>query len=589
MPTEIVSYVELEDLFPGRECSIAYLSECLGALPLDLVLEMCARANQIASGPSDLSLLDRQRKLASGILSQEALGNLKSATLRGEPEAPKKAILFFRTQLLELVRWALLLCDAPPLGRPWNQDEKDLFIQAALICSSLTESTMRSVLADAGVDDLVDFAMVFFRGALSASLSGVDAWRVVGRGCELFLKYLPKHYPEFESDFEHATALSVMEYLTAAGTLVALHLQSEDEGILSDAVTLGRGTDYERQYAAYQSLQICTADELRTQLWPQRILPSGTDDIQPLNLRPFREKPIIALQDGRGAIFDPILLADSVSIGPLFRVLGNREPNEVFGKFGDAFEEYAGDVLSRVFPSGERLHQCFHRDVPYKDVDGRDAQLDVCLDYVNQLVLIEAKGIFLPDKYVIECDEAAYKNALANRYLLGDRPVGVGQLARVIRALSQHTWSGPSPNSEVQLIYPVLLVHDRLLQDPLSTKHLAGLLISELGATRVRGSWQWEYNGIRFAPLTISTIDDLENLEHSHGIDILSLLRSYSADVPERNGSLHDYIASTERFRDELRINQTLAKAATEFLADCTSRVFGVNPTMRERDKTEQD
>lgn len=80
---------------------------------------------------------------------------------------------------------------------------------------------------------------------------------------------------------------------------------------------------------------------------------------------------------------------------------------------------------------------------------------------------------------------------------------------------------------------------------------------------------------MRFAPLTIMTLDDLENLGNSPGIDIVELLSSYSVEVPKRNGSLHDYIASTERFRDELRINHSLAHAATEFLGDCARRVFG--------------
>ena len=148
MPAEIVSYVELEDVFPGRECSIAYLSECLSALPLDLVLEMCARANQITSGSSNLSLIERQRKLAGGILSPEALENLKNATRRSNAGDPHKVALFSRAQLIELTRWALLLsnADAPPLGRPWNQEEKDMFVQAALICSWLSGARVRAML-----------------------------------------------------------------------------------------------------------------------------------------------------------------------------------------------------------------------------------------------------------------------------------------------------------------------------------------------------------------------------------------------------------------------------------------------------------
>jgi len=582
MPIDIVTYVELQDVFPGKECTLKYLAECLQDLPLDLVLVMCAKANLIASGPAEASLLDRQQKLAGFILSPEALENLKAATRRVDVESPQKVVLFFRSQLLELTRWALLFCEGRDLGRAWNQDERDLFAQAALICSSLAEATMKSVLAGAAVDNLVDHALVFFRAALGAALQGVDVWRAIGRGHKLFLKYLPKHYPEFEKEFEQATGLLLIEYLTTASILTALHTQAEQNPILSDAVTLGKGSEYERQFAAYQALQICTADELRSEIWPAGNAPTDVNSIEPLNIKPLRQKPIIALQDGRGAVLDPILLADSVSVGPLFQVLGRRDHREVFGHFGDAFEEYAGDVFSALFPTGSGLHQCLHRDVAYTDADGINAQIDYCLDYVDQLVLIEAKSIFLPDEYAIELNEAKYKSALAERYLHGKSPVGVGQLARAIRALSDCSWRGPSPEADLQLVYPVLLVHDRLLQGPLATRHLAGLLASELGATRVAGSWQWEFNAVRFAPLTILTIEDLENLQNSPGIDMRDLLHSYSESVPERNGSLHDYIASTDRFRSELRINQALAQAAAEFLEDCSRRVFGQAPYVEE-------
>jgi hypothetical protein len=287
---------------------------------------------------------------------------------------------------------------------------------------------------------------------------------------------------------------------------------------------------------------------------------------------------MIALSDGRGVIPDSILLADSVTVGSLFHLLSVRNENEVFGKFGDAFEEYAGDVLSKMFPVGTGLHQTLHRKVLYPDVDGQKFEIDACLDYVDQLVLLEAKAVFIPDKSVVECNEAAFRAELRKKYFYGERPVGVGQLARAIRSLANRAWRGLNPNAGLRLVYPVLVVHDRLLQEPFVTKFLADLLTAELGASRVYGAWQWQVYGFRFAPLTILTIDDLENLGSSPGIDFLDLLQSYSADVPKRNGSLHDYIASTERFRDELQINEMLANAARDFLADCVRRVFGREP-----------
>jgi len=374
-----------------------------------------------------------------------------------------------------------------------------------------------------------------------------------------------------------------LEYMTAAGALVGMHLQLENTMIMTDATTLGHDTEYADVYRTYRNLQVWSTDDLRARWWPANHVPDTLDEIPGLSLRPLRDKPMIALSDGRGAIPDSILLADSVTAGPLFHLLRVKEENEVFGAFGDAFEEYAGDILSEMFPAGAGLHQTLYRKVPCSDVDGREFEIDACLDYIDRLVLIEAKAVFIPDKSVVECDEAAFRAELKEKYLYGERPVGVGQLVRAVRSLAARAWRGLNPDSTVRLVYPVLVVHDRLLQEPLVTEFLADLLVSELGAERVPSSWQWRVDGLRFAPLTIVTIDDLENLESSGGIDFLQLLEAYSVAVPNRRGSLHDFIASSGEFKRELRINQTLAQAAKSFLDDCIRRVFGRESTEEQR------
>jgi len=578
MPANISLYVELGDLFPGEECSVENLRDCLAPLPLNLVLVMCTRANQVLSGPGRLNRLDRQRSLVNTLLTAETGARLNEVARTHDENDPEKTAFLTRKGLLELVRWALLLCDpkTPPLEGKWSQTEKDLFTKAAMICSWVSDTKIRAVLAaNRDIEALKTIGLVAFRAALDAGMSEVDPWRVVGRGKRLFLEYLPKYYPNLDSDFREATGVSPLEYMTAAGALVSMHLQLENTMVLSDAVTLGHATDYAAVYSAYKTDQIWNIDDLRERLWPGSRVPNSFDETPGFSLKPLRERPIIAMDDGRGVIPDPLLLADSLMVGPLFHLLDVRKENEVFGAFGHAFEEYAGDILDDVFPAGVGLHRVLHRKVFLPDADGREFEIDACLNYVDQLVLLEAKAVFIPDQSVIDCDETKFRAVLKEKYLYGERPVGVGQLARAIRSLAAGKWQGLDPSSCLKLVYPVLVVHDRLLQEPLVTSFLADLLVEELGASQAPGSWQWETNGFRFAPLTILTIDDLENLGSSPGIDSLDLLQSYSADVPKRNGSLHDYIASTKRFRDELRINQILANAAKDFLADCIRRVFG--------------
>jgi hypothetical protein len=582
MPIEIGSYVELAELFPNRECSLEYLAECLGALPLNLVLVMCARANQVVSGPGVLTRVDRQKKLANSLLTTK-VGERLNEIVRTRHEGDlEKTALFFRGQLLELVRWALLLCDPEmqPLEGPWTQNDKDLFVQAALMCSWISEAKVRTVLRDNGsVESLKDIAMVFFRGALDAALTGADPWRVLGRGQQLFLEYLPKHHPDCDHDFQQATGLSLLEYMTTAGALVAMHLQCENTMVLSDAVTLGQDTEYADAYRAYQDLQIWNIDELTERLWLGRKVPQSFDEIPAFDLKPLREKPIIALDDGRGVIPDPILLADSVMIGPVFHLAaGVRDAKYVFGKFGDAFEEYSGDILERIFPYRAGLHQTLHRNVPAADAQGRKFEIDACLDYLDRLVVVETKGVFMSDASVIACDEASFRELLEKKYLRGERDVAVAQLARAVRAIATGAWTGFGSPGAVRLVYPVLIVHDRLLVEPLVTKLLAEKLVSELEATRIPSSWQWQVDNIRFAPLTILTIDDLEDLECSDGIEFLGLLQAYSSGAPKRKESLHEFMTSSDEFKNRLRINQTLARTGRDFLGNCIRRVFGREP-----------
>ena len=582
MPTEVSSYVELSALFPGRECTLPYLAECLGALPLDLVLTMCARANQVASGPGPLSRIERQQKLANSLLPTEVGKRLNEVVRTRCGGNPARITLFFRAQLLELTRWALLFCSNEqwPVERPWTQTEKDLFVQAALICSRITESKVLAVLGgNTSGPALKDIRLVFFRSALDAALIGPDPCRVVGRAQQLFLEYLPKYYRDLDSDFKRAAGASLLEYMTAAGALVAMHLQLDSSMILADAISLGSDTEYAEVYQAYQRRQVWDADSLRETFWPGKTVPQSFDEVPAFNIKPLREKPIIALGDGRGAIPDPILLADSVLIGPAFQLAQVKEPNYVFGCLGDAFEEYACDILGRMFPYRRGLHQILHRKVPAVDEQRHTFEIDACLDYIETLVLIEAKAVFMSDPPVTACDEAAFRAELERKYLRGERDVGIAQLARAMRSIAAGTWTGLGRPGAVKLVYPVLVVHDRLLVEPSVTEALAEMLVSELGATPVPASWQWRIDGLgcplRFAPLTMLTIGDLEDLEESVGnVAFLSLLQAYSAAVPNRRGSLQDFVASSE-FRNAMRMNRTLAVAGQSFIREAARRIFG--------------
>ncbi len=577
MAPTVAAYVEVADLFPERRNSLEDLADCLGQLDLDATLVLCAQANGILAGPTEADRLERQKMLANSLLSAEAGRRLNRVAWRRAPRAPAATAFLTRSGVLELLRWALLLCRRGCAERhAFSPAEKELFAQAAMICAWLSEVPMRRVLDQHPAGDaLKSIALVFYRSAMDAGMECVEPYRAIGRGKQLLLDYLPRHYPQLGADFNDAMGVPLEAYLTAAGALVGMHLQLDHATVLADAVHLGCETEYRDIYEQYRTRQIWSIDGLTERLWPSQRVPRSPEEAPGYSLKPLRERSIIRLEDGRGVVSDPILLAESFMVGPLFRLLRVRNENEVFGHFGEAFEDYVIDILRRRFPAGEGLHQVFHPDVTYCDANGNEAQIDGCLDYVNRLVLVEAKAVFLPDESVVRCDEAAFKRALKEKYLCDERPVGVGQLARAVRALAAGTWRGPSNAGHLLCVHPVMVVHDRLLQAPFSPEYLADLLVGTLNAKPVAGSWQWEVGEVRLAPLTIIVIDDLENLESSVDIDLLHLLEAYSADEPTRRKCLHDYMAEAPEFSRRLRHNQVLARSATAFMAECSRRVFG--------------
>ena len=82
-------------------------------------------------------------------------------------------------------------------------------------------------------------------------------------------------------------------------------------------------------------------------------------------------------------------------------------------------------------------------------------------------------------------------------------------------------------------LYPVLVVHDGRLDAPALGNFLEVDFRALLGPVP---------EGKHVAPLTIMTINDLENLEKSvSAFGLLDLLADYSRECPDRMRSLHNY------------------------------------------------
>ena len=107
---EIGVFVPPEALFPGIEATEATMEELLRPLGRDAVLVACARLNTVVSGSGIPDIKARQERAIGMICSGEDLRRINTfAQTRPPGDLP---IVFFRGQLLELMRWAVRCCPA---------------------------------------------------------------------------------------------------------------------------------------------------------------------------------------------------------------------------------------------------------------------------------------------------------------------------------------------------------------------------------------------------------------------------------------------------------------------------------------------
>ena len=126
--------------------------------------------------------------------------------------------MFFRGQLLELMRWAARCCPAiPDDGTAFNERAaRTRLLQAALIASTLwSKRVFADRLSDIlSVDEARQCALGAFRRGLEESVIAPHIGTTLGLGWALFSEHFPRRYPTFAKEFLEATRLSVEQYFT---------------------------------------------------------------------------------------------------------------------------------------------------------------------------------------------------------------------------------------------------------------------------------------------------------------------------------------------------------------------------------------
>jgi hypothetical protein len=560
-------FVIPEVIFPGVEGTERELVDVLATLSRDDVLFHAARLNTLITGPGDYDTKGRQQTALSWLCTSSQIDKI-NAFIRGRGSAGGPVTIFFRGQCLELMRWAARYAkNLPNDGESFEDPQRrEDFLKALLIAGVLWGKRVYAdkLQSSGNLDEARRRALGAFRKGLEESNLGPHLGVSIGRGKALFVDHLPQRHPEFASDFVKATGLSLDQYRSCVVSLSTYTISKRLEGPLFHADRVGAATALCDVFPKYFALEAQSPEELACSLW---------DDFEKRGYRALRERPIMITADARAIILDPTFYTEKASVGPLFHVLGaakGRKGNEVFGKFGLAFEDYVTAMLRRMYPSRPGLIDRVAYGLKGRDASRREFEIDASLLNARAAAVFEVKAAWLREDAIADSAPEALLDDIRKKYGITsigmERGKGVAQLARSIGAIVRGEWLGPNLKfADVNVLYPVLIVHDTRFDMPAMGAFLDAEfrgLLGEVPAGKV------------VAPITIMTIQDLENIETSiESFSFVDLLASYSAECRDRVQSLHNYMAFSSYGR-YIVPSQFLMESSSEILTVLQREMF---------------
>jgi hypothetical protein len=583
-PESIKIFLPVSEIFPQLESNLETFVSLLRELSSTDALFWCARLNLVICQP-EVEHLTKQQFGLNQFLTIDEIEKINDFA-RSENKDAHSIVVFFRGQLLELIRWIILCSDDHPNdGLTFEDSEtRRKFAQAALIASDIWSNRVfeNRFSLDGGVTIARERSLGAIRKSLEATQTVPDLSKSLGRGWILFKDYFPKNYKDFEDEFRNLTQLSIEEYYICLTSIMINFMNPTVGAGIFNANELGEGTPFRDVLQKYIHLESQTADELKDALWGEYKYEEDGLNIPEYDYLPLRKKPVLRSSDGRAIILDPIFYSEKASVGPLF-LLPSGKRQKAFTSFGKAFESYTCDMLKRMFPdlsisSNKRL-SC---NIEGTDIDGNKLEIDACLNDITEIVLFEIKTGFIREDKILADNYEDYLRHLSQKYVWSDRDkgVGVGQLARTVSILASEKWLGPSQEfDKVQLVYPVLLVQDSLFAVPVYGNFFAQEFKKLLEPDSELQSGILIKGQLQIAPLIVMTIDDLENLETSiQHFGFRDLLSDYSQNYPDRLEPLHNFIAFSD-YKQHLFHNKKISATSLGLIDKAKKAIF---PTVNE-------
>ena len=562
-------FLPVSEVFPDMQSDFETFKSLLFSLSLTDTLFWCGRLNLIISDPESDHLTKQQAGL-SQFFTPEEINKVNDFVKKNG--GVQEVTIFFRGQLLELIRWVVLFCsDFPEDGTTFEDPIiRRNFAKAVLIASDIWSNRIFGNRFSSEGDQTI--ARKRALGAIRKSIEGTARAHYLieslGRGWHLFSEF-KKYYKPFEGEFQKETDLSIEEYYCCLAAIAVNFTNPKIKSGLMNVREMDNSTLYGSALKKFINLESQTVDELKPALWGNTTA-SNLDNsaIPDFNYLPIREKPIFRTKDGRAIILDPVFYAEKMTVGPLF-LLPREKREEAFTCFGKAFEDYVCSILGRMFPdlsgvTNKRL-TC---NISGKDQDGQVFEIDACLNDLTEVVLFEVKTGFIREENILDDDYERFLKELRKKYVEGpDGNKGIGQLVRLIQILASKKWLGENQEfDQVKRIYPVIVVHDSLVSAPVYGQFFASEFLRLLIPNTITQVGECTKRELNITLPIVITINDLENLETSiEHFGFRDLLSDYSKSCPDRVESLHNFIASS-RYKKHMYHNRHTATSSIDII-----------------------
>lgn len=577
-PTAV--FVPPSVLYPGLDSSFERFRQLVSELSRDDALVWVARLNIVLWNPNYYDDLKKQQYCVD-ILDLPTSARKALDRFTHQHGGPQHVQVFFRAQLLELLRWIARYCtNHESDGITFEQKAyRRAFSQAALIAGEQWAKRIYAPWHTPGFDVSNErhVEQSVIRTALQASGHSPELPILLSRT----KRFLLDLYFDCDSEgamlaaaFEQRTGFSPREFFDCA-TVVFVHCLSVTPeeawsgktGLFSVGQLCENCPGMISAMQRYVDFLSQSPQQLQKRIWPSIDAPESFD--VPYSYRPFLDYPVLRLHDGRAIVLDPHLYVSSVLDGPAFLARIEREQGPL-RRLGDMFERYCAELFCPESNNAKRTY-CFYKNV--RDADDQVAlEADVVLCGQQACLIAEMKHAFLPDSDEEDPDSSKLIALIERKYGYGDGIRGYAQLGRLIREMILGNWNPScSPPSDVTLI-PVLVVHDPYVATPLTIKYLADRFDAEFPGGKIDRDLM-TFNGRQILRLIVLDIEEVERLGRIiDETQLFAVLREYSKAHADRMRPLTHFIGRQGRWT--FRPRNSHVDQGIDWLDEIIRRIF---------------